>query len=140
MKRFLLLTLALFGSALFAQTPPPPTEDALAQNVFAPDLVLRYRQEIGLDENQSKALKEAVQKAQSKFLDLQWDMQAEAGKLAQMLKARPIDENAALAQADRVLNMEREVKKAQLSLLIRIKNLLTEAQQDKLTELRRKTQ
>jgi hypothetical protein len=34
--------------------------------------------------------------------------------------------------------MEREVKKAQLSLLVRIKNLLTPAQQDKLAELRRK--
>jgi Spy/CpxP family protein refolding chaperone len=64
-------------------------------------------------------------------------MQAEAGKLAQLLRASRIDESAAIAQADKVLGMEREVKKAQLSLLIRIKNLLTPAQQDKLTELRR---
>jgi hypothetical protein len=35
------------------------------------------------------------------------------------------------------MSMERDVKKAQLSLLIRIKNLLTDAQQNRLAELRR---
>jgi hypothetical protein len=120
--------------------PPPPRApiDELAQSLFAPDLILKYRQDIGLDDAQSKSLKELVQKAQSKFLDLQWDMQAEAGKLAQLLRGSRIDENAAIAQADKVLGMEREVKKAQLSLLVRIKNLLTPAQQDKLAELRHK--
>jgi len=37
-----------------------------------------------------------------------------------------------------VLGMEREVKEAQLLLLVRIKNLLTPTQQDKLFELRHK--
>jgi len=112
--------------------------DELTQSLFAPDLILKYRQDIGLDDAQSKSLKDLVQKAQSKFLDLQWDMQAETGKLAQLLRAARIDENTAIAQADRVLGMEREVKKAQLSLLIHIKNVLTPAQQDQLVELRRK--
>jgi hypothetical protein len=43
-----------------------------------------------------------------------------------------------LAQADKVMNLEREIKKTHLSLLVRIKNLLTAAQQEKLTALRRK--
>jgi hypothetical protein len=55
-----------------------------------------------------------------------------------MLKARPVDENAVLAQVDQVLNREREIKKAQFSLLVRIKNLLTDVQQNKLMELRHK--
>jgi Spy/CpxP family protein refolding chaperone len=82
-------------------------------------------------------LKDAIQKAQAKFLDLQWDAQSESGKLVQLLKARPVDETAVLAQVDQVLNREREIKKAQISLLVRIKNLLTETQQNKLMELRR---
>jgi Spy/CpxP family protein refolding chaperone len=97
---------------------------------------MRYHQEIGLDDNQSKAIKDLVQKAQTRFLDMQWDMQSEAEKLVQLLKARPADETAILAQADRVLNLEREIKKAQISLLVRIKNTLTDAQQNKLMELR----
>jgi hypothetical protein len=34
-------------------------------------------------------LKELVQKTQSRFLDLQWDMQAEAGKLADLRRKNP---------------------------------------------------
>lgn len=44
-----------------------------------------------------------------------------------------------LAQADTVMGLEREVKRAQLSLLVRIKNLLSDAQQAKLGELRKRT-
>jgi Spy/CpxP family protein refolding chaperone len=137
MKRLILVAIAAFSAAAPAQTPPPAATDEIAQSLFAPDLILKHRQEVGLDAAQSQSLKELVQKAQSRFLDLQWDMQAEAGKLAQLLRASRIDESAAIAQADKVLGMEREVKKAQLSLLVRIKNLLTPAQQDKLMELRR---
>jgi Spy/CpxP family protein refolding chaperone len=64
-------------------------------------------------------------------------MRSEAGKLAQLLHASKIDETAAITQADKMLGMGREVKKAQLSLLVRIKKLLTPAQQDKLVALRR---
>jgi len=120
------------------QAAAPSTDDPIAQTLFTPELVMKYRQEIGLDENQSHTMKEAIQKAQAKFLDLQWDMQSEQQKLVQLLKAQPVDEAAAIAQVDRVLSQEREVKKVQLSLLIRIKNLLSEAQQTKLNELRRR--
>ena len=137
MKHALLIVILFVSAAAAAQTPPAGGTDELAQSLFPPDLILKYRQEIGLDEAQSRALKELVQKAQSRFVDLQWDMQTEAGKLSQLLRAPRIDENAAIAQADRVLGMEREVKKAQLSLLVRIKNLLTPAQQQRLLDLRR---
>jgi Spy/CpxP family protein refolding chaperone len=134
----LLILLALLNAPASADTSPANQGDELAQNLFAPELVLKYRQEIGLDGRQSKAVKDLVQKAQNRFLDLQWDIQAETAKLTQFLRARPIDSTAALAQADRVLNLERDVKKAQLSLLIGIKNLLSSAQQEQLLELRRK--
>lgn len=138
MKSYLVLfVFVLFGAASRGQAPQPP-DDPIAQNLFPPELVMKYRQEINLDEGQSKAIKEAIQKAQSKFLDMQWDMQSESGKLVQLLKARPVDESAVLAQVDQVLNREREIKKTQISLLVRIKNVLTEGQQNKLMELRSK--
>ena len=75
---------------------------------------------------------------QSRFLELQWDVQAESEKMAKLLQASPVDEAALLAQADKVMGLEREVKRTHLSLLVRIKNLLTDAQRAKLTELRRR--
>ena len=138
MKSYLaLLLLVLVAAASWAQAPQS-ADDHIAQNLFPPELVMKYRQEINLDDGQSKALKDAIQKAQAKFLDMQWDMQSESEKLVQLLKARPVDESAVLAQVDQVLNRERDIKKTQISLLVRIKNLLTEAQQNKLMELRRK--
>jgi len=47
-----------------------------------------------------------------------------------------VDETAVLAQVDKVLALERQVKRTQILLLVRIKNLLTEPQQAKLAELR----
>jgi Spy/CpxP family protein refolding chaperone len=114
-----------------------PADDPIARNLFPPELVMKYRQAISLDDGQSKAIREEIQKAQAKFLDLQWDAESESGKLVQLLKARPVDENAVLAQVDHVLQREREIKRTQISLLVRIKNLLTDAQQAKLMELRR---
>jgi Spy/CpxP family protein refolding chaperone len=138
LKTYLVLVvLALCGAACWAQDQQP-ADDPVAQNLFPPELVMKYRQEINLDDAQSKTIKEAIQKAQAKFLDMQWDMQSETEKLVQLLKARPVDEGDVLAQVDQVLNREREVKKTQISLLVRIKNQLTEAQQNKLTELRRR--
>ncbi len=135
--KFLRVFFVLFVLAA-ASWGQKPADDPIAQVLFPPELVMKYRQEINLDEGQSKAIKESIQKAQSKFLDMQWDMQSEAEKLVKLLKAHPVDEGAVLAQVDQVLNREREIKKAQISLLVHIKNLLSEAQQNKLMELRQR--
>jgi Spy/CpxP family protein refolding chaperone len=117
-----------------AQAPP---EDPLAQYVFPPELVMRHAPEIGLDEKQKTAIKEAVVRTQARLVDVQWDAQGEAEKLARLLQANTVDEAAVLAQADKVMALEREVKRTHLALLVRIKNVLTEAQRARLTELRR---
>ena len=120
-----------------AQHPPPP-EDPLAQYVFPPELVMRFAPEIGLDEKQRAAIKDAVVRTQAKLVDVQWDVQGEAEKLIRLLQASPVDEAAVLAQADKVMGFEREVKRTHLALLVRIKNVLTDTQRARLTELRRK--
>ncbi len=117
--------------------PPGPGQDPLAQHVFAPDLVMRHAAEIGLDEKQRAAIKDAVLKMQSKVLDAQWEVQAESEKMVRLLQASPVDETAVLAQADKVMALEREVKRTHLSMLVRVKNVLTDAQREKLKELRR---
>lgn len=142
MKRIWPSALTLFlvcAAAAWAQ-PPTPAPDPIAPHVFLPELVMRHASDIALDERQRAALKDAVVKMQSRFLDLQWDVQGESEKLGRLLQARPVDETAVLAQADKVMGLEREIKKAHLSLLVRIKNLLTDAQQEKLRELRRRSE
>ena len=131
-----LLLLALAGTA--PSWTQPPGEDPIAKNVFPPELVMQYGQEIGLDDRQRTTIRDNVQKVQAKFLDLQWDLQEQSQKLVRLLQAKPVDETAVLAEADKVLALEREIKRAQISLLVKIKNLLTEPQQAKLLELRKR--
>ncbi|MFY9821830.1 MAG: periplasmic heavy metal sensor [Thermoanaerobaculia bacterium] len=134
-KAFFLL-IALLAAAAWAE-PAGPRDDPIAKAVFPPELVMKYSQEINLDERQRTAIKENVQKAQSKFVDVQFELQTESQKLARLLQAKPADEAAVLSQVDKVLALEREVKRTQIALVVRIKNLLTDAQQAKLMDLRR---
>ena len=133
--RLILLSFAFVGALSWGQSSQP-SDDPIAAQLFAPELVMQYHQEINLTADQSKSLHDEIQKAQAKFLDMQWDMQSEREKLVLLLKARPVDETAVQAQLDKVLDRERLIKKAQISLLIRIKNQLTPEQQNKLMELR----
>ena len=120
-----------------AAAEPSPGEDPLARFLFPPDKVLGHAQEIGLDDAQRKSIRAELQKAQTRFVDFQFEMQPEAEKMTLLLQEKPVDEAKVLGQADRLMSLEREVKKTQLTLLVRIKNLLTPAQQAKLADLQK---
>ena len=142
MKRHSILLaacMALYAAAAAATeaAPAAPADDPIAQNVFPPELIMKHGGEIGLDAEQRSAIKDAVLQAQNKFLSAQWEAQEETTKLIHLLQTRPVDEKAVLAQADRLMDLERQIKKTQLSLLVRLKNLLTPAQQTRLADLRR---
>ena len=138
MKRtaFVLLLLALSLPAAAAEAPSPG-EDPLARHLFPPERVMGHAQEIGLDDTQRTAIRREVQKAQSKFLDLQFDLQTEMETLVRLVRDNKVDESRVLAQLERVLSLEKEIKKTQISLLVRIKNTLTPPQQSRLAEMPR---
>jgi Spy/CpxP family protein refolding chaperone len=115
-----------------------PGDDPLAKLLFPPELVMQHQADIGLKPEQRTAITHAIGDLQGQVLDVQWRMQDAAGRLAALLGKPSVDQAAALAQVDEVLNLEREVKRAQLTLLIRIKNTLTPEQQGKLDQYRKK--
>ena len=136
--RAALLPLALAAAPLVApplaaQASPDP---GFAQELFPPELVMQNQQKIGLRPDQRTAITEAVQQLQSKVVELQWRMQEETQRLTELLQHTPVNEAEALAQVDRVLSVEREVKRAHMTMLIRIKNTLTPEQQAMLKTLR----
>jgi Spy/CpxP family protein refolding chaperone len=140
MKRlFLTLILAIlaWSTPVLGADSTPPADDPVGQTLYPPELVMQHAAAIGLDDTQRTAIREAIHGAQTKFLDFQWELQARGEKLVQQLRRSPIDETAALEQLDQVLALEREVKRTQIGLLVRIKNLLREPQQAKLDSLRK---
>src|SRR6266852_5322444 len=124
-----------------AQAPhpgqPPPGPDPIAQNLFPPEMVMQHRQALALTEEQKGAIKDELMKASARFNELQWQMQDEMETMVGLTKGASVDEQRVLAQLDKILNVEREVKRTQLTLAIRIKNKLTSEQQTKLMEIQR---
>jgi Spy/CpxP family protein refolding chaperone len=135
-----LTAVVLFGAAVArGQGPPPPGgRPIFLDQLFVPEQVMRYQTEIALTDEQRAAITQAMGDAQKKLVDLQWQFESSSKKLSDTLAAPTIDEAAALAQAEQVMNLELQMKKANLALLMRIKNVLTAAQQAKLRELRGK--
>lgn len=133
----LVAALALFAVAAGgAQQPPQPPEDPLARVLFPPELVMQHQQDIGLRSEQRATITKAIQDFQTKVVDLQWRMQEQSQRLATLLDKPAVDLAAALAQVDEVLGVEREVKRAHITLLIQIKNTLSADQQAKLAAAR----
>ena len=116
--------------------PRPPNGDPLARYLFPPELVMANQQSINLTDRQRSSLVQSIKEAQGKFVDLQFRMSSEVENMQRLIQPASVDESRVLEQVDRVLSVEREIKRAQLSLMIRIKNLLTTQQQAQLRALR----
>lgn len=116
--------------------PPGQPEPDFGRYLYPPELIMQFQQKINLRADQRTMITTAIQQMQAKMIDLQWQMQAEAQKLTELMQAETIKEADALAQVDRVLGVERDVKRTHLGTLIRIKNALTREQQTMLDELR----
>ncbi len=140
------LAFVLGAARLGAQGAPPGQRgpgpgpaggpDDFGRNFFPPELVMQHQSEIGLQDSQRAALTSAVQAAQSKFMETQWKLSAEAEKMGRLLQGTQVDEAQVLEEVDRILALEREIKRGQISLMVKIKNALTPAQQAKLAEIR----
>jgi Spy/CpxP family protein refolding chaperone len=134
----LALALALPSHAEGPSAPAPsPAADPIGGKLFPPELVMEHQAELGIDDRQREAILKELERAQAQFPRLQWQLQAASQQLSRLLDAPQVDEAKALAQAGEVMKLETEIKRAHLTLLIRIRNTLTEAQRAKLQALRR---
>ena len=111
--------------------------DPFLRFLFPPELIMQHQGDIGLTDAQRTTITTAIQQAQGKFVEAQFKLSGEGEKLARLLQGVSIDEAQAVEQVDRILSLEREVKRAQVGLLVRLKNALTPAQQARLAQLRR---
>jgi Spy/CpxP family protein refolding chaperone len=133
----LLVVLSLAGGAALAQLPHPGP-DPVGDNLFAPELIMQHQKAIGLDDAQKASIRSEIAKAQGRFTELQWQLQDAMESLVALLGQNAPDEQQVMAQLDKVLNVEREIKRAQLGLMVRLKGKLTPDQQARLRQLREK--
>jgi len=115
---------------------PPPPPDMLGDEMFPPDMIMQHQRELGLTDEQKAFMRGEINKTSARFNDLQWQLQDAMEALHETMKGDQVNEQQALAQLDKVLDAEREIKKLHMALAIRIKNNLTPDQVQKLQGMR----
>jgi len=116
--------------------PHPPMPDPLGDVMFPPDMILGHARQLGLTDDQKAFMRGEIQRTTSVFNELQWKLQDEMELLHEILKATSVNEEQALAQLNKVLEIEREIKRLHIGLAVRIKNRLTPEQQAQLHQMR----
>ena len=133
------ITGLIFGAAFAALAQPStPQVDPLSEFLIAPELVMNHQHAIDLSQEQKNAIKTEIGHAQSTLNDLHWDLKDEMHEFSTLLSQDKVDEKKTLAQLSLVLDKETQIKKAQMTLMIRIKNFLTPEQQKILREIKSK--
>lgn len=149
--RLLTLALVVLLSAPVGAEPPhtghrpgmmgpagPMAPPVFLEHVFPPELVMHYQTELGLTPSQQEAMTQIMVETQAKLVELQWKFGAATQELSKIIEQDKVDEAAALAQWTQLSEVEQQIKKTHLSLLLRIKNQLTPNQQEQLRALRPK--
>jgi len=116
--------------------PHPPNPDPLAHLMFPPDMIMNHARQLNLTEDQKTFMRSEIQKTTASFQDLQWKLQDQVELLQETMKSTSVNEQQALAQLDKVLDLEREIKRLHIGLAVRLKNRLTPEQQEQLHQMR----
>jgi Spy/CpxP family protein refolding chaperone len=117
--------------------PVDPAAGDFSQHLFPPELIMQNQGRLKITESQRDAILQEIYKVQATAAQVQWRVSDESEKLNQLLERENVQESEAIAQADRMMTWEIAVKRAQLTMLIRIRNLLTAEQKAMLKDLRR---
>jgi Spy/CpxP family protein refolding chaperone len=111
--------------------------DPISDHLFPPDLLQRACEEVALTDEQRQHIQAEAEKMGALAKELQERLQKETEALAALVKAEHVDSPGALAQLDKLLDAEREMKRAQIGFMLAIKNELTSEQQTKLAAFRK---
>jgi hypothetical protein len=108
----------------------------LESQLFPPDLIMQNQSRLQITEAQRATITSEISKLQSAVVQMQWGVADETQRLLEQLRQPSNSEERALSQVDRLIALETAVKRAQLTMLIRIRNALTPRQVETLMSIR----
>jgi Spy/CpxP family protein refolding chaperone len=135
MKLITFIALLIIAGRLEAADMPAAPADPLAGAFFPPEIVMLTRDQIALTPEQQGAFRARLEKTQSRSNELTLQIGRETSALSTLARKDRVEEAALVAQLDRVLDVERQLKHLHIGMLAWIKNSLTPEQQAKLREL-----
>jgi hypothetical protein len=128
-----ILTLLMLGYT-YGQTRPHHL-DPMKRALLEPVMALHHAEEIGLSAAQRAFIENQVREASTQFKIREEKLAVETQKMAEMLERGTASEKEALDQMDRVLSIEREIKRINLVSAIRVILQLTPEQRHTLMGL-----
>ena len=96
---------------------------------------MEHQDELALTKEQFTAIRAAVVEVQGAVAEHEWDLREAYMRVLEDLDESPVDDEKVLANIEKVLLAENEVKKRQVALLIKLRNLLTDEQMEILQSL-----
>jgi Spy/CpxP family protein refolding chaperone len=127
----------LLGNArAVAQAAPKPEADPFASVLFPPELIMQHARAIRLTDEQRTSITRLIEQLQGRVIGMQWQLAEQVQALRETLGRTRVDQDRAIDQLNAVLDTEKNIKKAHLEMLLRIKNVLRAEQQTELARLR----
>jgi hypothetical protein len=107
-----------------------PQKEPFKGKLFAPQLILQHQDELSLSKEQFTAIRAAVVEVQGAVAAHEWDLREAYMQAMNDLDESPVDERQVMESIQSALLAENEVKKLQVGLLIKLRNLLTDEQME----------
>ena len=125
MKKGIFVSLAIVCLSVGMSYAQAAKDDVFKGKLFAPDIILQQQEELNLTKEQFTGIRAAVVEVQSGVAEHEWDMREAYQALMLELDKTPISEAEVLKHASIALLAENQVKKKQMAMLVKLKNLLT---------------
>ncbi len=121
----LVVSACLIATTAAAQQPKA---DIFKGKLFPPNVILEHQAELNLSKQQFTAIKAAVVEVQANVAEHEWDIREAYQSMMAELDRSPIDQAQVLEHVSAALLAENEVKKQQVTMLITLRNLLSNEQ------------
>jgi uncharacterized membrane protein len=128
MKKELLILLVAACLGAVSAYAAQPKDDVFKGKLFAPNIILENQAQLSLNKEQFTQIRKAVVEVQANVAEHEWDIREAYQNIMAELDKAPIDEAQVLEHVGAALKAENEVKKLQVAMLIKLKNLLTDEQ------------
>ena len=134
MKKHIFLTSFLIVISLALVTATGQTRglggkgDVFKGKLFPPKMIMQNRDELDMTKKQFTTMRGIILEVQTGVAEHEWDMQEAYKRVLAELDQSPIDEAQVLENIRAVLTAENNVKLSQVTMLIRLRNLLTAEQ------------
>ncbi len=113
-----------------AESAQGQDRDVFKGKLFPPNVILEHQDALGLTKEQFTAIRAAVVEVQGNVAEHEWDPREAYQRVMNDLDESPVDEDKVMENVGKALLAENEVKKLQVAMLIKLRNLLTDEQME----------